>query len=168
MEIIYICCCAVDIYEYRYSSLAFYMLPFEFKCTHFNIRVNLLWKIIIFLNFWYHAIDIFMHYIDVIFYKLRIILQIAMLFLSKIILYRYPMEIWNIVIYYFYLWNLQDSIAGIVFLFHFFMRRSITDYKSSRFQKILILPYQNILMEVCYIVSHKLRNCFNTMQNIRK
>lgn len=51
MEIIYICCCAVDIYEYRYSSLAFYMLPFEFKCTRFNIRVNLLWKIIIFLNF---------------------------------------------------------------------------------------------------------------------
>lgn len=37
-----------------------------------------------------------MRYIDVIFYKLRIILQIAMLFLSKIILYRYPMEIWNI------------------------------------------------------------------------
>lgn len=158
MEIMYICCCAVDIlYEYRCSSLTFYMLP-----------LNLLWKIIIFLNFWYHAIDIFMHYIDVIFYKLRIILQIAMLFLSKIILYRYPTEIRNIGIYYFYLWSLQDSIAGIVLLFRFFIRRSITDYKSSRFQKILILPYKNILMEVCYIVSHKLRNCFNTIQNIRK
>lgn len=163
MEIIYICCCAVDIlYEYRYSSLAFYMLPFEFKCTRFNICVNLLRKIIIFLNFCYHAIDFFMHYIDVIFYKLRVILQIAMLFLSKIILYRYPMEIWNIVIYYFYLRNLHDSIAGIVFLFHFFMQRS------SRFQKILILPYQNILMEVCYIVSQKLKHCFNTIQDTRK